>query len=157
MPGRDRWRNQVTIILCHIDTRTVPEATAAVIWTANGKTQGLIGSLGNNRAVYFRIMRHFFYRDDATAFFQDLTTHQVAPTPYRHKEQWSAEHSPLRLEFRNQDPHKNGLGFGSASGHVLVVGGFLPADDVCITVVTNWIDGLTILLTWRSAWDSPGI
>ena len=143
---RDRWRNQATIILSHIDTRTVPEATAAVIWTANGKTQGVIGSLGNNRGVYFGIMRHFFHRDDAMAFFQALTTHQIAPIPYQHKEQWSVEHSPLRLEFRNQDPHRNGLGFDSASGHLLVVGGFLPADDVCITVETNWINGLTVLL-----------
>ena len=142
---RDRWRNQVTIILSHIDTRTVPEATASVTWTANGKTQGLIGSLGNDRGVYFRIMCHFFYRDDATAVFHAVTTHQVAPIPYQDKQQWSAERSPLRLEFRNQDPHRNGLGFGSGSGPFLVVGGFLPADDVIITALTKWNDGLTIL------------
>ena len=143
---RERWRNQVTIILSHIDTRTVPEATAAVSWTANGKTQGLIGSLGNNRGVYFGIIRHFLYRDDAAAVFQAVTTHQVAPIPYQDKQQWSAERSPLRLEFRNQDPHRNGLGFGAESGSFLVVGGFLPADDVIITALTKWNDGLTILL-----------
>lgn len=142
----DCWRNRVTLVLSHVDTRTVPEATAAVVWTVDGKIQGLIGSLGNNRGVYFRIVRHFFYRDDAMAFFQALTTHQVAPIPYQDKQQWSAEHSPLRLEFRNQDPRKNEMGFGSAPSHLLVVGGLLPADDVAVMVTTNWSDGLTILL-----------
>ena len=142
---RDRWQKRVTVILSHIDTRTVPEATAAVSWTASGKIQGLIGSLGNNRGEYFGIMRHFFYQDKATAFFQALTTHHIAPIPYCDKQQWSAERSPLRLEFKNQDPHRNGLGFGSESGPFLVVGGFLPADDVIITALTKWNDGLTIL------------
>jgi hypothetical protein len=142
----DLWRDRVSIVDFHIDTRTVPEATASVIWTAGGKDQCIIGSLGNNHGAYFRIMRHFFYQDDTTAFFQALATHQVAPIPYRHKQQWSTTYSPLRLEFRNEDPHRNGLGLGSAPDASLIVGGFLPADDVAITVGTTWIDGLTILL-----------
>ena len=142
----DRWQHRVTIVSFHIDTRTVPEATASVTWTAQGKVQSLIGSLGNNRGVYFRIMRHFFYRDDMTAFFHALTTDQIVPIPYQHKQQWSTTHSPLRLEFRNQDPYRNGLGLGPGPGPLLVTGEFLPADDIAITIATRWIDGLTILL-----------
>jgi hypothetical protein len=52
----------------------------------------------------------------------------------------------MRLAFRNEDPHRGHMGFGSETESALEVGGFLPADNILILVRTTWIEALTIFV-----------
>lgn len=132
-----------------IDTQRAPWAAAVAVCA--GSSEGVVGSLGGNRSAYFQVLRHFFFADNPNAFFQALVTDQaIGPVPYNHKQQWSESTSSLRLEFRTQDPSRDGwglmLGSTTESKGFLVKGGYLPPNHMCISSHVSWLDTLNIMV-----------
>lgn len=137
-----------------IDTQRVPRAAAVALCSDSDK--GLIGSLGNNRYNYFRVMQHLFYDDDSAFFLKALVEETaIGPVPYRHRVQWSDSDSPLRLDFRTEDPLRNGQGLSldraeGENGPMIVPGGFLPPEGTSVNVHVAWRRAYTLI---HCAWE----
>jgi hypothetical protein len=137
-----------------IDTQRDPIAAAVAL--CSDSSTGLIGSLGNNRYNYFRVMQHCFYKDSSVDFAKALVEGRaIGPVPYVHRVQWSESDSPLRLEFRTEDPLRNGqslspnLGEGE-DGAMIVANGFLPPEGTSVNVHMAWRKAYTVI---RRAWE----
>jgi hypothetical protein len=145
----DRYKDRAVIGYAAIDQQDVEWASAVTTSTDSG--DGIVGSLGGNRYNYFLIMKHLCHKDDAAAWFRDCTTNKaIGPILYSHRAQWSESISPLRLEFRTEDPAREGWGLTQGSDSTertfITKDGFLPAVGVSVSAQVNWVTAIKLLL-----------
>lgn len=137
-----------------IDTQRDPGAVAAAF--CSDSERGLIGSLAGTRHNYLRVMLHLFYDDDSARLLKALVEETaIGPVAYRHRVQWSDSDSPLRLDFRTEDPRRNGQGLSldRAEGEnspMIVPDGFLPPEGTSVNVHMAWRKAhIVILRAWE--------
>jgi hypothetical protein len=131
----------VTVGYFGIDTQRSARAVAVAL--CSDAQPGLIGSLGHYRGNYFRVMQHVFYDDRPGSLLEDLANGTAAGSlPYCDTIQWSESDSPLRLDFRTEDPLRNGWSLALASkdidGPWIVRGGSLPPAGTSVSVPVGW-------------------
>jgi hypothetical protein len=146
----ERYKHRAVIGYAAID-RQKAEWAGSVGMSTDSPNGTFVGALASNRYNYFRVMKHFFYNDDANAFFRDFTTEKaIGPIPYNHGQQWSKSTSPLRLEFCTEDPARDGWslahGSDSSAPGYLTKDGFLPALGVSVAAHLNWLTTIALLL-----------
>jgi hypothetical protein len=102
-------------------------------------------------------MQHLFYDDNSALLLKALAGGTaIGPVPYHHQVQWSESHSPLRLDFRTEDPLRNGHSlspdFGKGeNGTIIVRNGFLPPEGTSVNTKVGWCDAQQLI---QLAWDS---
>jgi hypothetical protein len=139
----------ITMYYIAIDSQLAPHAVSVAFCSNCNASE--VGSIGGKRQNYLRVLKHLFYGDDSAALLTDLSTNQaIGPIPYRHRQQWSESVSPLRIDFRSEDPARMdlGLSFNRGSGSpedFIVRGGVVPPDGNSINVHTDWRTAYMIL------------